>query len=70
MFAEWSLRFAVFKDAVTRSGASGPENVPTPPRLCTKVAAQDRPGPLGGAYNAPSPAGGGGAGEREDGPLS
>ena len=34
--------FVVFKDAVTRSGASGPENVPKPQRLCTKVAVQDR----------------------------
>ena len=34
--------FVVFKDAVTRSGASGPENVPKPPRLCIKVAVQDR----------------------------
>ena len=33
--------FVVFKDAVTRSGASGPENVPKPPRLCTKVAVHD-----------------------------
>ena len=33
--------FVVLKDAVTRSGASGPENVPKPPRLCTRVAVQD-----------------------------
>ena len=47
--------FVVFKDAVTRSGASGPENVPKPPRLCTKVAVHDhfeelaglRPRPVG-----------------------
>ena len=33
--------FVVFKDAATRSGTSGPEHVPKPPRLCTQVAAQD-----------------------------
>ena len=35
IFVEWSLR--MFEDAVTCSGASVPENVQKPPRLCTKV---------------------------------
>ena len=29
--------FCIFEDAVTCSGASVPENVQKPPRLCTKV---------------------------------
>ena len=33
--------FVAFKDAVTRSGASGPENVPKLSRLSTKVAVQN-----------------------------
>ena len=32
--------FCIFDDAVTCSGASVPENVQKPPRLCTKVGGQ------------------------------
>ena len=55
--------FVVFKDAVTRSGASGPEHVPKPQRLCTKVAVQDRSEELTTRRARPV---GEGLGERED----
>ena len=36
--------FCIFEDAVTCSGASVPENVQKPPRLCTKVRPPGREG--------------------------
>ena len=37
--------FCIFEDAVTCSGASVPENVQKPPRLCTKVGGLTPIGP-------------------------
>ena len=37
--------FCIFDDAVTCSGASVPENVQKPPRLCTKVGGLTEIGP-------------------------
>ena len=56
--------FNVFEDAVTCSGASVPENVQKPPRVCTKVGGLTPIGPRfrggqGGIFRRPWPLGSG-----------